>query len=447
MARGQDKGDNGRWQGGPGRRGLCRKDRNDKKRGWCASMQVGFPQSVRALSRDNSQRWLWRLGIGLVLLTLWGGWFVYAQLSVYVTSRQARVEVFRQVHPVEAQVDGQVVASRLELGAEVQRGDVLVELDVELQRLELEEREARVAASEAELRAFERLVEAEKRVIGQMDEAAQAALEEADARVEEAEAAAAFAASRAKRLASLRRKGHLSELEVLEAQTEAKQKQASAQAERLAYQRQVADHKARTGDRLSRIAEVQQDVVRLEGEIRVGQASIRRLERDIARRRVRAPVAGKLGEVSTLPVGAVVSAGQQIAAVVPPGELKVVGQFTASEAVGRLKPGQKARVRLDAFPWTQYGSVSGRVARVASEPREGLVRVEVVLDEASSRRIPYEHGLNGSVEVAVEQATPFTLVLRVVGKAAGSAPTALGDMATSGVAGNGPGVRQATQGL
>ena len=56
-------------------------------------MQVGFPQSVRALSRDNSQRWLWRLGIGLVLLTLWGGWFVYAQLWVYVTSRQARVEV------------------------------------------------------------------------------------------------------------------------------------------------------------------------------------------------------------------------------------------------------------------------------------------------------------------------------------------------------------------
>jgi membrane fusion protein (multidrug efflux system) len=95
--------------------------------------------------------------------------------------------------------------------------------------------------------------------------------------------------------------------------------------------------------------------------------------------------------------------------------------------VGRLKPGQKARVRLDAFPWTQYGSISGHVDRIASEPREGLVRVEVVLDEASSRRIPYEHGLNGSIEVAVEQATPFTLMLRAIGKAAGSAPSALGE--------------------
>lgn len=390
-------------------------------------MQVGFPQSVRALSRDNSQRWLWRLVIGLVLLALWGGWFVYAQLWIYVTSRQARVEVFRQVHPVEAQVDGQVVASRLELGAEVRRGDVLVELDTDLQRLELEERQARVAASEAELQAFKRLVEAEQQVIAQMDEAAQAALEEAAARVVEADAAAQFAASRAKRLAALRGKGHLSELEVLEAETESKEKQASAQAERLAYQRQVADHKARTGDRLSRIAEVQQDVVRLEGEISVGLANIRRLERDITRRLVTSPITGKLGEVSTLPVGTMVSAGQQIAAVVPPGELKVVGQFKASEAVGRLKPGQKARVRLDAFPWTQYGSISGQVYRIASEPREGLVRVEVVLDEASSRRIPYEHGLNGSIEVAVEQATPFTLMLRAVGKAAGSAPSALGE--------------------
>ncbi len=400
-------------------------------------MQVGFPQSVRALSRDNSQRWLWRLGIGLVVLTLWGGWFVYAQLWIYVTSRQARVEVFHQVHPVEAQVDGQVVVSRLELGAKVKKGDVLVELSTDLQNLELEERRAMVSASEAELEALKRLVEAEQRVINQMDEAAKAALEEADARVDEAEAAAQFAASRAKRLAELRGKGHLSELEVLEAETKAKEKQASAEAERLAYQHQLADQKARTGDRLSRIAEIQQDVARLEGEIRVGQASIRRLERDITRRRVTAPVAGKLGEVSTLPVGAMVNAGQQVAAVVPPGELKVVGQFTASEAVGRLKPGQKARVRLDAFPWTQYGSVSGHVARVASEPREGLVRVEVVLDEASSKRIPYEHGLNGSIEVAVEEATPFTLMLRAVGKAVGSAPADLGEIPAAGAQGSG----------
>lgn len=409
-------------------------------------MQVGFPQSVRALSNDNSRRWLWRLIIGLVLLALWGSWFVYAQLWIYVTSRQARVEVFRQVHPVEAQVDGQVVASHLELGAAVQRGEVLVELDADLQRLELEERQARVAASEAELQAFKRLVEAEQRVIGQMDEAARAALEEADARVEEAEAAAKFAASRAKRLAALRGKGHLSELEVLEAEAESKEKQASAQAERLAYHRQMADHKARTGDRLSRIAEVQQDVVRLEGEIRVGQANIRRLERDISRRRVTAPVTGKLGEVSILPVGTMVSAGQQLAAVVPPGELKVVGQFSASEAVGRLKPGQKARIRLDAFPWTLYGSLSGQVDRIASEPHAGLVRVEVVLDEASSRRIPYEHGLNGSIEVAVEQATPFTLMLRAVGKAAGSAPNGLGETPAAGGIGIGSAFRRVAQG-
>ena len=48
---------------------------------------------------------------------------------------------------MEAQVAGRVKATHLVLGQEVQGGDVLVELDVDAQRLQLEEERARLAAT------------------------------------------------------------------------------------------------------------------------------------------------------------------------------------------------------------------------------------------------------------------------------------------------------------
>jgi membrane fusion protein (multidrug efflux system) len=53
---------------------------------------------------------------------------------------------------------------------------------------------------------------------------------------------------------------------------------------------------------------------------------------------------------------------------------------------------------------------------VSSEIRDGLVRVEMKVDPARPCRIPLQHGLPGTVEVAVEQVTPGALVLRLAGR-------------------------------
>jgi membrane fusion protein (multidrug efflux system) len=56
------------------------------------------------------------------------------------------------------------------------------------------------------------------------------------------------------------------------------------------------------------------------------------------------------------------------------------------------------------------------VAKVASEVRDGAVRVELVIDQVSARRIPLQHGLPGSVEIEVERTTPWTLLMRHAGR-------------------------------
>ena len=72
-------------------------------------------------------------------------------------------------------------------------------------------------------------------------------------------------------------------------------------------------------------------------------------------------------------------------------------------------------MRLDAFPWAQFGTLPLRVTRVASEPRGGTLRVELQPLLEGSFSAPLEHGLTGSVEVIVERLSPAVLALRAAG--------------------------------
>src|SRR5262249_13557839 len=124
---------------------------------------------------------------------------------------------------------------------------------------------------------------------------------------------------------------------------------------------------------------------------------------------------GRIGDAIPLHAGAYVDEGQRLATVVPSGDLIVVADFTPSLTLGRVRPGQKAQLRLDAFPWAQFGSVSATVSRVPSEIRDNLVGVEFALEDVRASGMMMQHGLPGSIEVRVEQASPAALVLRAAG--------------------------------
>ncbi len=106
-----------------------------------------------------------------------------------------------------------------------------------------------------------------------------------------------------------------------------------------------------------------------------------------------------------------------------------MAEFAAADAVGRIQPGQRARLRLTGFPSTRYGSIPAAVVRVGSEARDGRIRVELDVLPGDGSPLPLEHGLPGTVEVEVERLSPAALVLRTAGKlldrpaAASSEPT------------------------
>jgi membrane fusion protein (multidrug efflux system) len=387
-------------------------------------MTSPFSRSERLLESETFLRNAWGLLIAAVLLGLWLAWFFRAQVAVYAVSVTADLEVDRAAHPVESQYTGRVVASVLALDREVQSGEVLVELDAVQQKQQLSEGHTRLLALHPQISSLEDQVRAEQKASEQEQRTAKAALEEAQARFREAEAAAGLAKSVAERLQQMYNNGLLSKMDGERAQADAQQRRAAADGLRFAVSKLERQQLTNKEDRQARLQGLESELNRLRGLEEITGAEIHRLEDDVERRLIRSPLSGRLGEIANVRVGSVVREGEKLAAVVPLGKLHIVANFDPPDAVGRIQPGQYARLRLEGFPWTQFGSVPATVASVASEIRDGRIRVELAVNPMSAPRIPLQHGLPGTVEVQVEQTSPASLVLRMVGRALAKPNTA-----------------------
>jgi membrane fusion protein, adhesin transport system len=175
------------------------------------------------------------------------------------------------------------------------------------------------------------------------------------------------------------------------------------------------DAQTRSNQNQAQIQNLNSALVSLEGDMETIRATIPRLKQDIEKHLVRAPVSGRIGDVPPLHVGGNVTPGQKLAAVVPSGALMIVADFSPA-VLGRIKPGQSARMRLDGFPWAQYGSIDAKVSRVAGEIRDGQARVEFAIIAASTPRSILQHGLPGSIEVSVDHTSPAVMILRAAGQ-------------------------------
>jgi hypothetical protein len=160
----------------------------------------------------------------------------------------------------------------------------------------------------------------------------------------------------------------------------------------------------------------------VEGERQALLATVSELEQIIERHVIRAPADGVIGALGLLHPGSYVAEGARLGTLRPSGELMLVAEFEPPSALGRIRPQQRAELRLTGFPWLEFGTVNARVTQVATEVRDGTVRVELDLLREQKTLIPFQHGLPGTVEVAVEQITPAELLLRSLGRRLDSAP-------------------------
>jgi multidrug resistance efflux pump len=375
-----------------------------------------FSRTRRFLASQRLRQRALLVGVLAGSFAAWAAWLKRGSVSLYVASREARLEVAGLPVAVQAPVDGLVMAADVRLGRAVRPGDVLVKLDargLELQRAELE---ATIGAGLVSLRALRAQASAEQ---ASRDAVGAAALQSelaAGARLSLDEKGLDYKAREAAMVGRLREASLASELEALRSAAETETQRA-----RVAATSAQASLERRTGavglrDRDARLAATLVDVARAEADLATQRARRETLDHEIERRTVRAPVAGVLADVLPVSAGATLTSQQRLATILPEGPVRIVAWFAPEESLGRVRVGQPATLRVDNFPWTQFGTVGAVVEQMGREPRGGAVRVELAITRPNAA-IPTEHGLTTGCEVEVERTTPLRLLLRAAGQA------------------------------
>lgn len=372
---------------------------------------------MRARAADSLPRPLVAGAVALVLLALWSWWFAGARISLYETSDTARLEVAPVGNAVDAPVAGRIVAYHLVLGQKVEQGQLLVELDATISEQHLVEARARHAALAPQIESRQNEIRAEEEFQRRQRERTLQAIDKAKAGIDQAEALSALSGEEARRAETLFKSHTISEIEHLRARADERQKGAGLEAARSEIKRLERELETEAGQSTVRISRLKTEMADLLATDETTTAAVHALEREVEEHRIRAQIAGRVAELSPKQIGGFVRRGDHLATVVPAGELRAVAEFKPSSAIGRIQAGQKARLRLEGFPWAQYGWLFASVTRVGNDVHEGRVRVELDIHPDPASAIPLQHGLPGQVEVEVERITPLALVLRVAGRA------------------------------
>ncbi len=120
-----------------------------------------------------------------------------------------------------------------------------------------------------------------------------------------------------------------------------------------------------------------------------------------------APVEGRVEALAVHHPGAVVTPAQRVMSIVPvDGELEVEAALENKD-VGFVQTGQQVEVKIDAFPFTKYGTLSGEVIGLSSDSvaddTRGLVyTMRVRLEQAelmvNGQPVPLMPGMTATVE-------------------------------------------------
>jgi HlyD family secretion protein len=96
----------------------------------------------------------------------------------------------------------------------------------------------------------------------------------------------------------------------------------------------------------------------------------KRLHEEQAQFTIHAPVEGMLIGFNGWSVGGFISSGQSLGAV-SPGDSLVVEALVPPRDVGLIFVGQAARLAIDAYPYTQWGTLDGTVATISADSLGG----------------------------------------------------------------------------
>lgn len=158
----------------------------------------------------------------------------------------------------------------------------------------------------------------------------------------------------------------------------------------------------------------------LEAEAGRQQDTVKIKEQEVNLHRVVARIGGVLSDVAFPAPGARVAAGTRVATLVPADTPNVIIATIPSRDVGFVRPGIEARLKLDAYPFQQFGTVPALVTHVFPVPERPEFRVRLALQQefiqVNNDHIVLFPGLSGHVDLLTQRQRIAELFIRRASK-------------------------------
>jgi hemolysin D len=389
-----------------------------------------LPSTLSLQEKPVSRASRWAAGVLIALVTALFIWAIFGRMDIIVNASGEIIPSGRTKKIASMEV-ASVKALYVEEGQAVRKGDVLIELDptvaaadqdkavhnTELAALKIARSEAMIAAIDSlkppRLSAVpdistEKLREAQRHLDGQFQDF-RTKLQRIDAMIKNYTQALPLATQGALDYKTLSETHDVpvhayldkerARIELEGKLTDAKNQRAAliAETRRLAYDARTEAEKI--------IGESQPDIRR---------ALFHRKLLTLV-----APVDGTVQQLQVHTIGGVVPAAQPLMLIVPREHQLEVEAMVLNKDIGFVKEGQTAAIKVDAFQYTKYGLVPGRVNHISrdaiNDEKKGLVyKVKVGLDKDSILVDGHDTKLSVGMSVNVDIKTGDRRVIEYV---------------------------------
>jgi multidrug efflux pump subunit AcrA (membrane-fusion protein) len=159
--------------------------------------------------------------------------------------------------------------------------------------------------------------------------------------------------------------------------------------------------------------EQQNRISRLQSEIAAAELSLQHTT-------ITAPVSGLVTTLDVRSAGVVLQAGQTVATIAPTGARLLAEARVPNKDIAFIEKGLPAKLKFDAFPFQDYGTVEGTVVEVSPDAQldkdlGSFYKVTIAPKQTSiaakGRNIPLRPGLALTAEIVTERKSILNLIL------------------------------------
>lgn len=131
---------------------------------------------------------------------------------------------------------------------------------------------------------------------------------------------------------------------------------------------------------------------------------------------LRASSSGKVSFVNIWANNQQVTLGQQVFMIIPSVKSELIGKAEIEiKGAGKVLQGQRVNIKIDNYPYMEYGLLKGKVRSISLIPSDNIYNVEIELPDSLktnyNKVLPFSQNMQGTAEIIIKDKSVFERII------------------------------------